>query len=287
MIAVTGATGQLGRIVVEKLKDRVDPSQIIAAVRNPAKAQDLGVEVRLADYTRPETLEKAFEGVSRLLLISSPLIGQRFGHHKAAIEAARKAGVGFIAYTSLTRADSNPMKLASEHRETEAYLRQAGIPFAVLRNGWYMENYAPQIPAAFEHGVVVGCAGEGRISAATRADYADAAAVVMTTDGHEGKIYELAGDEAFTMDEFAAELSRQSGKQIKYQDLPESEYADMLSGTGMPKEAAAVLADSDRQIAEGHLYVDSGDLSRLTGSSTTSLSEAVSEMLSASEPIAS
>lgn len=281
MIAITGATGQLGRIVVEKLKERVDTSEIVAAVRNPDKAADLGVEVRLADYDRPETIEKALAGVERLLLISAPQVGRRYAHHRNVIDAARKAGVSFIVYTSLTRADTNPMQLANEHRQTEAYLRESGVSYAILRNGWYTENYASQIGTALEHGAVVGSASDGRISAATRADFAEAAAVVMTTVGHEGAVYELGGDEAFTMADLAAELARQSGNEVAYRDLSETEYTDMLVGVGVPAEFAAVLADSDMRIAEGHLYVDSGDLSRLIGRPTTSLSDAVSEMLSA------
>ncbi len=280
MIAVTGATGQLGRIVIEKLKGLVDASNIVAVVRNPEKAQDLGVEVRVADYDQPEALEKALEGIDKLLLISASVVGQRYPQHRNVVDAAKKAGVGYLAYTSLTRADSNPMRLAEEHKLTEEYIRESGIPFVFLRNGWYMENYVGQIDPALEHGAVVGSSGDGRVSAATREDYAEAAVAVLTSDGHEGAVYELGGDEAFTMNDFANLLSQQSGKKIVYRDVPEEEYAKILSGAGVPEGFADVLADSDVKIADGHLYVDSGDLSRLIGRPTTSLDD----FLSASVP---
>lgn len=283
MIAVTGATGHLGRLVIENLLERdVASSEIVAVVRNPEKAADLaaqGVKVREADYTEPDTLEAAFAGVDRLLLISSSEVGQRFAHHRNAVEAAKKAGVGFLAYTSITRADTSPMSLASEHRATEELIRASGIPFTLLRNGWYTENYTGTLAQALEHGVTLGSAGEGRVSAAPRADYAEAAAAVLTSEGHEGKIYELGGDEAFTMRDYAAAVSKQSGKEIVYRDLTEAEYAQALTGFGLPDAYAATLADADARLAEGHLYVDSGDLRRLIGRPTTPLADAIAAAL--------
>lgn len=283
MIAVTGATGQLGRLVIESLLRRgVAPAEVVAAVRSPEKAADLaarGVQVRQADYGRPETLEAAFEGVDRLLFISGSEVGQRIPQHRNVVEAAKKAGVGFIAYTSAPKADTTPMKLAGEHKATEAMIRESGLPFAFLRNGWYVELYTGNLAQTLETGVILGSAGEGRLSAAPRADYADAAAAVLTTDGHDGQVYELGGDEAFTMAELAAEITRQSGREVVYRDLPEAEYAQALVGFGLPEPAAAIFADADRAIAAGHLYIDTGDLRRLIGRPTTPLAEAIRQSL--------
>lgn len=283
MIAVTGATGHLGSLVINDLLDRgVPPSEIVAAARNPEKAADLaarGVEVREADYTKPDTLEAAFEGVDRLLFISNSDLGQRVEQHRNVVEAAKKAGVGLIAYTSIVRADTSPLLLAEGHRTTEAMIRESGIPFVFLRNGWYTENYTGNLAQTLEHGVILGSADGGRVSAATRADYAAAAASVLTSEGHEGIAYELGGDEAFTMDELAAEITRQSGTEVVYRDLPEEEYTRALVGFGLPEPAAAIYADGDARLAEGHLYVDSGDLRRLIGRPTTPLADAVAAAL--------
>lgn len=283
MIAVTGATGHLGRLVVESLEDRgVEPHEIVAAVRSPKKADDLaerGVEVRRADYDEPETLGEAFDGVDRLLLISSNEIGRRADQHRTVIDAAKEAGVGFIAYTSGPYADRSPMKLMTEHKATEEKIRSSGIPYAILRNGWYMENYTATLDQVLEHGAVLGSAGDGKISGATRADLAEAAAVVISGDGHEGAVYELGGDEAFTMSEFAEDVSEQSGQDVVYRDLPPEEYTEALVGAGLPESYAAALADSDAAAADGWLHIETGDLSRLIGHPTTDLSEALSEAL--------
>lgn len=255
-IAVTGATGQLGRLVVETLKGRIDAGQIVALARTPAKAVDLGVEVREADYDRPETLSSALAGVDGLLLISSSEVGQRAPQHRNVIEAAKAAGVERTVYTSLLHADSTSWGLADEHLATESLLAASSITYTVLRNGWYSENYEGPIAAALNTGALVGSARDGRISAASRRDYAEAAAAVLTTPGHEGKTYELAGDEAFTLSELAAEVSRQSGRDISYRDLPEAEYAAVLSGSGMPDAFAAMLAGADVPVAEGALFDD-------------------------------
>jgi NAD(P)H dehydrogenase (quinone) len=272
MIAVTGATGQLGRFVIDALLKKVPAGEIVAAVRTPAKAADLaalGVIVRQADYGQPETLEAAFAGVDKLLLISGSEVGQREAQHKAVIEAARAAGVGFIAYTSLLHADTSPLGLGVEHRATEALLKASGIPFALLRNGWYSENYAASIPPALAHHAFIGAAGEGRIASAARQDYAEAAAEVMTREDQAGKVYELAGDDSYTLAQFAAEIAAQSGEKIDYVNLSQSEFAAALKNAGLPEGLAEMLADSDAGAEKGGLFDDSRQLSQLIGRPTT------------------
>jgi NAD(P)H dehydrogenase (quinone) len=282
-VVVTGATGQLGRLVVEALLDRGVPAAgIVAAGRNVEKLDDLaarGVQVRQIDFTEPATLAEAFAGAEKVLLVSSSEVGQRAAQHRNAIAAAREAGVGLLAYTSIAKADTTSMLLAAEHRETEEAVRESGIPFVFLRNGWYLENYTAQLPVTLEHGAVLGSGGDGKVSAATRADFAAAAAEVLVGDGHAGQVYELGGDEAFTLPELAAEVTRQSGTEVVYRDLPVDEYKQVLVGVGLPEPAAAVLADSDLGIARGELFVDSGDLSRLIGRPTTPLASAVASAL--------
>lgn len=278
-IAVTGATGQLGRIVVEKLKHKVAPSQIVALARSTAKAADLGVEVREADYEKPDTLDKALQGVDTLLLISSSEVGRRAVQHGNIIDAAKKAGVKRIVYTSLLRADTTPLTLAPEHVATEAALKAAGIPHTVLRNGWYTENYTVSIPGAVQAGAFAGSAGEGRIASATRADFAEAAFVVATGEGHDGKVYELAGDDAYTLAELAAEISRQTGKEIPYKNLPQDDYAAVLKSVGVPEGFAGALAGFDVDAANGALFDDGRQLSALIGRPTTPLSAAVAAAL--------
>lgn len=284
MIVVTGASGQLGRLVIEALLQTVPASQVVAAVRNPAKAGDLaarGVQVRQADYSQPATLDAAFKGADKLLLISSSEVGQRAAQHRAVIEAAQRAGVKLVAYTSILHADSSPLGLAAEHQETEALLRASGLPFVLLRNGWYTENYAGGIPAALAHGVVLGSAGAGRIASAARADYAAAAAAVLTQADQAGRIYELAGDGSYTLAEFAAEIARQSGKAVVYQDLPEADYKAALLSVGLPEGLAGLLADSDVGASRGGLFDDSHQLSQLIGRPTTPLAASVSAALAA------
>lgn len=272
MIAVTGATGQLGRFVIDALLKKVPAGEIVAAVRTPAKAADLaalGVIVRQADYGQQETLEAAFAGVDKLLLISGSEVGQREAQHKAVIEAARAAGVGFIAYTSLLHADTSPLGLGVEHRATEALLKASGIPFALLRNGWYSENYAASIPPALAHHAFIGAAGEGRIASAARQDYAEAAAEVMTREDQAGKVYELAGDDSYTLAQFAAEIAAQSGEKVDYVNLSQSEFAAALKNAGLPEGLAEMLADSDAGAEKGGLFDDSRQLSQLIGRPTT------------------
>jgi NAD(P)H dehydrogenase (quinone) len=278
-IAITGATGQLGRLVIEKLKSSVSVSDLIALVRSPEKAADLGVTAREADYNKPETLARAFAGVDTLLLISSNEVGKRAPQHHAVIEAAKKAGVKRIVYTSLLHADTSPLSLADEHRQTEAELKASGVPFTILRNGWYTENYAGSIPGALAGGAFIGSAGEGKVSSATRADYAEAAVAVLTGEGHEGKTYELAGDEAYTLADLAAELSRRTGREIPYKDLPEADYAAALKGFGLPEGLAQAIAGWDTGASRGALFDDSRQLSELLGRPTTPLSVAVADAL--------
>ncbi|QCO06807.1 SDR family oxidoreductase [Azospirillum argentinense] len=278
-IAVTGATGQLGRLVIARLKETVPASGIVALVRSPAKAADLGVEAREADYGNPETLARALAGVDTLLLISSNEIGQRAAQHRNVVNAAKAAGVGRIVYTSLLHADRSPLSLAEEHRATEADIKASGIPFTILRNGWYTENHTGSVGAALAGGAFIGSAGDGRISSATRADYADAAVAVLTGAGHEGKTYELAGDEAVTLADLAAEISRQSGKDIPYRNLPEADYAVILAGFGLPEGFAKGIASWDADASKGALFDDGRQLSALIGRPTTPLSAAVAAAL--------
>lgn len=282
MIVVTGATGQLGHLVIAALLKKVPAAQIVAAVRNVEKAKDLaalGVQVRHADYNQPASWDIALQGADKVLLISSSEIGQRARQHKAVIDAAKRAGVKLLAYTSVLHADTSVLGLAGEHKETEAYLRASGVPAVLLRHGWYTENYTMGVPTALKLGAVYGCAGEGRISSATRADYADADAAVLTADNQAGKVYELAGDTAYTLTELAAEISRQSGKAIGYVNLPEADYKQALLGAGLPEPLAALLADSDTGVSKGALFDDGKQLSKLIGRATTPLAVAVAAMV--------
>lgn len=284
MIVVTGASGQLGRLVMKELLTRLPPSQIVAAVRDPAKVADLaaaGVLVRQADYNDPASLAAAFKGADKLLMISGSEVGQRVAQHRNVIDAARRAEVGLVAYTSVLRASTSTMDIALEHKETEIMLKDSGLPHVLLRNGWYTENYAAGAPTAVQYGVLLGCAGEGRIASAARADYAAAAAVVLTTEGHAGKVYELAGDEAFTLTELAAEISRQAGKTIPYKNMSESEYKAALLGAGLPEWLAMLLSRSDAGAAVGGLFDDNRQLSGLLGRPTTPLAATVMSALSA------
>ncbi|HDQ0421245.1 NAD(P)H:quinone oxidoreductase [Escherichia coli] len=281
MIAITGATGQLGHYVIESLMKTVPASQIVAIVRNPAKAQALtaqGITVRQADYGDEAALTSALQGVEKLLLISSSEVGQRAPQHRNVINAAKAAGVKFIAYTSLLHADKSPLGLADEHIETEKMLADSGIVYTLLRNSWYSENYLASAPAALKHGVFIGAAGDGKIASATRADYAAAAARVISEAGHEGKVYELAGDSAWTLTQLAAELTKQSGKQVTYQNLSEADFAAALKSVGLPDGLADMLADSDVGASKGGLFDNSKTLSKLIGRPTTTLAESVSHL---------
>ncbi len=276
---ITGATGQLGRLVVEKLKTKADASQLVALVRSPEKAADLGIKAQAFDYTQKDTLEAGLKGIDHLLLISGNEIGQRKVQHQNIIEAAQKVGVKWIVYTSLLHADTSSLSLAGEHLETEKLLKESGIDYTILRNGWYTENYTGSVPGAVQAGAFVGSAGEGRISSATREDFAEAAAVVLVDETHKGKVYELAGDEAYTLGELAEEISKQTGKAIPYTNLPEAEYAGVLKSLGVPEGFAQALAAFDTAAGEDALFDDGKVLSRLIGRPTTSLSAAVKKVL--------
>jgi NAD(P)H dehydrogenase (quinone) len=278
-VLVTGTSGHLGRLVVEALLDRGHPaSDIVATARNVDDVADLadrGVVVRRADYTDPTSLKEAFARVDRAVLVSSNAVGERLEQHRNVIAAAADAGVELIAYTSVLRADTTSMLLAADHLATEQLLAESGVPTVLLRNSWYLENYTGQIAFALEQGAVLGAAGEGRVSGAARADYAEAAAAVLAGGDHAGRVYELGGDAAFTIGEYAAELAAVSGRDVVYRDLPVQEYSSALVAAGLPEGYAGILADSDRGIAAGELFTDSGDLSRLIGRPTTPLAEAI------------
>ena len=287
MIAVTGASGQLGELVIKALLKNTRPDQIVAAVRNPEKAnalRTLGVQIRQADYDKPETLSKAFQNVEKLMLISAVIPGERLRQHRAAIDAAKQAGVRVVAYTSLLRADTSDLALAAEHRATEEYLKGSGISFILLRNGWYIENHTAAIPAAIQNGAIIGSAGEGRFSSASRADYAQAAAVVLTQPNHENKIFELAGDSSFTLSDLAAEVTKQSGSKVVYRNLPPSEYEAALLGLGLPRMIVDVVVDADVKAMNGSLDSSSRDLSKLLGRPTTTLADAVATALRNNKP---
>ncbi|MFV2127852.1 NAD(P)H-binding protein [Micromonospora sp. LOL_013] len=289
MITVTGAAGQLGRLVVDELLDSgLPPAQIVAVARNPQKAGDLaarGVQVRHGDYDQPLTLGPALVGTRKLLLISGSEVGRRIDQHRNAVAAAKAAGVDLIAYTSILNADTSSVPLAAEHLATEQMIRNSGLPFVLLRNGWYLENYTGSVlPQALATGSVLGAAGSGRVAAATRADFAAAAVAVLTapatagsadTAGTAGTVYELGGDEPFTLAELAAEISRHSRREVGYQDLPADVYARALTDAGVPEAFASMLAASDVGISRGDLTTDSGDLARLIGRPTTSLGGAL------------
>ncbi|MDP2547693.1 SDR family oxidoreductase [Oceanobacter sp. 4_MG-2023] len=279
MIVVTGASGQLGRLVIDALLQTLPAAEIVAAVRNPEKVADLaalGVVVKAADYSQPAALTAAFEGADKVLLISSSEVGQRFPQHQNVIAAAQAAGVGLLAYTSILHAAESPLPLALEHQQTEQALAESNVPYVLLRNGWYTENYTASVPTALEHGAVFGCAGEGRIASAARADYAAAAAAVLTSAASQaGKVYELAGDDAYTLTALASEIATQTGKTIVYQNMPEADYAAALMGAGLPDYIATLLAESDTGASKGGLFDDSKTLSQLIGRPTTPLAEMV------------
>lgn len=278
-IAVTGATGQLGRLVIERLRTKVPSEDVIAFARTPAKASDLGLEVREADYDRAETLGSALTGIDTLMMISGSEVGQRVPQHRNLIDAAKLAGVRRIIYTSVLHADRSTLGLAPEHVQTEAMLEASGLAITLLRNGWYTENYTSNVGTALAQGALIGSAGQGRIAAAARADYADAAVVVLTTPGHDGKVYELAGDSAFTLADLAAEISRQTGKEIPYVDLPPAEYTAALIEAGVPAPWPEALPALDLEISQGALFDDSRTLSQLIGRPTTSLADSVAAAL--------
>lgn len=283
-IVITGATGQLGRHVVEALLQRnVPAAEIVATGRSIEKLSDFearGVQVRPMDYSDPASVAQALKGASKVLLISGSEVGKRVDQHRTVIEAAKAEGVELLAYTSVANADTTGMKLAADHQATESMLKDSGVPTAILRNGWYLENYTDQLPGTLAQGALAGSAGEGRVSAASRADYAEAAAAVLLADNQAGKVYELGGDHAFTLSELAREISAAASRPVTYQDLPAEDYAGLLAGFGIPQLFADILADSDLGIARGDLLVSGSDLRTLIGRPTTPMPAAVRSAVS-------
>lgn len=284
-IVITGATGQLGRHVIEALLQRnVPAAEIVATGRSTEKLADFqarGVQVKPMDYSDPSSVAQALKGASKVLLISGSEVGKRVDQHRTVIEASKAEGVELVAYTSIANADTTGMKLAAEHQATEAILKDSGVPFAILRNSWYLENYTDQLPGTLAQGALAGSAGEGKVSAASRADYAEAAAAVLVADDQAGKVYELGGDHAFTLSELAQEISAAANKPVAYQDLPVEDYAGLLVGFGIPEHFADVLADSDLGIARGDLLVSGSDLRTLIGRPTTPMPAAVRSAVAA------
>lgn len=282
MIVVTAATGNLGTHVVEQLLETVPADQIRVAVRNPGKAAAFaakGVEVVKADYASAADWPAALDGADRLLLISSSEVGQRLPQHQTVIAAAKAAGVGQIVYTSVLHADGVSAPMLQEHLPTEAAIKASGVPFTLLRNGWYLENYTENLDAPLGMGKLFGAGKDGKISAAARADYAAAAVKALTEDGHVGKTYELGGDVAFTLTELAAAISSASGTAVEYVDMPEEAYADALKGAGLPPPFAEALAGADVTIAKGELYEPSRTLSEIIRRPTQTLDAALKAAL--------
>jgi NAD(P)H dehydrogenase (quinone) len=282
MYAVTGASGQLGRLVLEELIQTTDAGKIVALVRDPSKLSDLaakGVVVRRFDYDDEATLGEALMGVDRLLLISSSEVGRREAQHQAVITAAKAKNVGFITYTSLLHADSSPLGLAGEHRATEAAIEASGLSYALLRNGWYLENYTMSANMEIAHGAVIGSTGTGRVSAASRVDYAAAAAKVLLEQSDGKQVYELAGDDSFTLSDYAKTLAEVSGKPVIYQHLGEDDFRSALQGMGLPAAVADMVANSSASAASDALFDDNRALSKLIGRPTTTLSTAVAAAL--------
>ncbi len=282
MIVVTGASGGLGRLVVEDLLTRVPADQLVAAVRTPEKVADLaerGVHVRQADYDDPATLKTALAGADRVLLISASEPGKRLAQHRAVVEAAQEAGVQHLAYTSAPRADTSALFVAPDHKATEELIRASGLPFTLLRNSWYHENYVQVIADVAATGILRGSAHDGRVSSAARADYAAAAAEVLTTDGHGGKVYELSGDVAWTYADLAAEIGRAAGKETRYEDLSPEAYAKALADAGVPEQVVPRILVADQAVADHLLGDTSGDLRALIGRPTTPLATYVAEVL--------
>lgn len=278
-IGITGATGQLGQLVVNNLKTKVSPDNLVAIVRSKEKAASLGIEAREADYEEPQTLDVALKGIDTLLLISASEVGKRTRQHGNVIAAARNANIKWIVYTSLLHADTTTIDLAIEHVATEEALKASGIPHTILRNGWYTGNYAGAIASAAAAGAIFGSAGNGKISSATRGDYAEAAVAVLTTPGHQGKIYELAGDSAWTMSDLAAEVSRHVGKDIPYKNLEVDEYAKILKSAGLPEGLAKTIAGWDVEASKDALFDDGRQLSKLIGRPTTPMAVTVEEII--------
>src|SRR6187399_405759 len=279
--AVTGATGKLGRLVLDELLAKTDAGDVVAIARDPAALADYaakGVQVRQADYDDPASLDGALAGVDRVLMISGNAVGQRERQHGAVIDAAKKAGVSYLAYTSILNAQGSKLALAAEHVLTEKLLEGSGLNYDVLRMPWYSENYTGALAPSIEHGAIFGATGEGRLSTASRADLAGGAVgALLNSPG--GKVYEFAGDESWSMDEFAAEVGRQAGKPVQYVNQSEADYAKTLESVGLPPPVAGFLASTSYLAGFGELYSESKDLSTLSGRASTPISETIAEAL--------
>ncbi|MFD7816956.1 SDR family oxidoreductase [Streptomyces sp. NPDC059785] len=281
-IVVTGATGHLGRLVIDGLLEQVPAAEVVAVVRDREKAAPLaerGVELRVADYSAPETLKGAFAAGDKVLLISGSEVGQRAAQHRAVIDAAKEAGVALLAYTGILGGPEADFELAAEHKVTEQAILDSGLPYTFLRNGWYSENYTENLAPVLEHSAVVASAGEGRVASAARADYAAAAVAVLTGEGHENRVYELSGDVAWSFAEYAAELSARTGKEIAYNNVPAEVLQSILTGAGLPEQFAAILVDVDAAIARGRLARTDGELARLIGRPTTPIGDSIAAAL--------
>jgi len=278
-ILVTAASGQLGRLVLDSLLARgVAPGDVRAGARTPdalADHAERGVDVVHLDYDDEATVAAAVKGVDRVLLISGTEMGRRVDQHRGVIDAAAAAGVGHLVYTSAPKADDTTLVLAPEHRATEELVRASGVPFTILRNNWYAENYVPDLLAARETGTLVTSVGEGRVASAARADYAEAAAVVLTEPGHEGRVYELAGDRAWTFDVLASALGEVLGREVALHQVSSEERVALLEGAGVDAGTAGFVAALDANIRDGELATADGALSRLIGRPTTSLVDAL------------
>lgn len=273
-IAVTGATGALGGLAVEALLARKPATEVVGLIRDPAKADGLrgaGVDVRVADYADPAALRQALGGVEALLLVSGSEVGRRFAQHKNVIDAAVDAGVSHIVYTSAPHATTSELVLAPEHKATEEYLATAELDVTVVRNNWYHENYLPQIETARATGALVAAAGAGRVASASRADFAEGAAVVLTESGHRGRVYEFTGDVAWTYDDLAAALGDVLGRAIVYRPVSVTELVTQLTSAGLDAPTAQFVAALDQNIADGLLGAVEPTLSRLIGRPTTPL----------------
>ncbi|MFE4470811.1 SDR family oxidoreductase [Leifsonia sp. NPDC056824] len=280
-IVVTGATGHLGRLTVDALLDRGVPAADIRALgRSAERLAPLaarGVQTAVIDFEKPETLDAAFAGADALLLVSGSEVGQRIPQHRNAIDAAVRAGVGRIVYTSAPHADDTDLVLAPEHAETERLLAASGLPVTVLRNNWYTENYTGQLDVASATGELVGSAATGRVASASRKDYAEAAAVVLTTDGHDGAVYELAGDVAWTFDDLAAAIGELLGRPVAYRSVTPEEHGAALREAGLDEGTAGFVVALDGNIRDGALADATGTLSELIGRPTTPLAAGLAE----------
>lgn len=274
-IVVTGATGSLGRLIIEHLLARgVEPEQIIGAGRNPGKLAELaatGVRTAVIDYSDPTTLDAAFAGATTLMLVSGSEVGQRVVQHGNAITAAKTAGISHIVYTSAPKADTSDLILAPEHKATEELIRASGIPFTILRNGWYTENYAGTVEQVRSTGVYLASTGDGRVASASRTDYAEAAAVVLTEHGHVDAVYELSGDVAWDGHEFASAASAVTGRDVVYTPVGPEEHIAALTSAGLDEGTAGFVVALDQNTRDGLLGETTGDLTRLIGRPTTPL----------------